>query len=150
MNDNKTPECADLIAALRTAANGGLILTGKAAGVIVNPRCLEYAADLLEQLISLQSDNAELKQRVEAKEAILRLYEPTLSLVASDKDAAIYRMRKAEAALSRVEAERDAAIADIKIAASGRCCQICGQDCAGYEEISACTAFEWRGAQGEG
>ena len=49
----------------------------------------------------------------------------------------------------RLTAERDAAVADIMMAASGRCCQICSRDCVGYEEITTCTAFEYRGAQGE-
>lgn len=168
MNDNKTPECADLIAALRTAANGGLILTGKAAGVIVNPRCLEYAADLLEQLISLQSENAKLREEngclqhnVAAMEATLDQQAKNCEVLLAEKDREIERL-KAELlearedymasemgreqgveAIVRVEAERDAAkkcIYDIETYLAFGSAQYIGR-----------TIQAWKsGAQGEG
>lgn len=114
------------------------------------------AADAIElltdQFTALQTENAELKKLVEAKEAILRLYEPTLSLVSGDKNTAIHRMRKSEVTLSRMKAERDAAIADIS-----HVCPTCGQfqggDCPVlfYKDYPKdCEHWRWRGVQGEG
>lgn len=101
----------------------------------------ELVTELIEAVTTLRAENAEKDKRLEAKETIIRLHEPTMGILSAQKDEAIHRMKAAEAALSRVEAERDAA--------NGYLEKIDGMFGTAYPNEILAVLEEWRGAQGE-
>jgi len=78
----------------------------------------ELAANAPKDIAFLISEIDRLTAERDAKEAINRLYNVTVSEIGATKDEAIRRMRKAETELRRVTAERDGLIKKLDIAVS--------------------------------
>ena len=102
------------------------------------PAKLLDAANAIEALTAentaKDAEIERLKKIVDAKEAVINLHEPTMGIIADQKDEAIRRMRKAEADLARVTAERDNLRNEL--------CQRCGNY--RMEHKDACDGCRWK------
>lgn len=143
LEDNRAPEIA---AALRSISTGHA-LSNELCMDVGWRRVCSLGADLIEQIAALQSENAELKKRLDEV-----------------NDFEKSQCAKLLERLSRVEAERDAAISDVPhdcehckhAMGSGACKLLPDGDqfspdyTESFDRDGNCDHWEWRGAQGEG
>ena len=103
---------------------------------MVTNRELTEAADLIE---SLQAQLEQANKRIETKETLLRLQETTMSMLSSDKDMLIHKLRDAESNLATSQRRAQDARNEL--------CLKCGE----YKEAhnGACDGCRWKEAQHE-
>lgn len=99
--------------------------------------------------VALRDLGEEVSSDCAAKDGELADLRKQLARVTAERDKLLDRTHEAQVERDCARAERDAAIKDIGLAASGQCCKICARDCIGHEEMTACSAFQWRGLKKE-
>ena len=95
--------------------------------------------ELIKIIESLQAQLEQANKRIETKETLLRLQETTMSMLSSDKDMLIHKLRDAESNLAASQRRAQDARNEL--------CLKCGE----YKEAhnGACNGCRW-GERGEG